>query len=315
MKKTVGSTKIIYLYLKESILWLGYMLLLLALLIYSYHIKSKNEYITVLYENVPQRMELDSYITGVVLSEMPAAFAEEALKAQAIAARTFALKVKNSGKHSPYDICSDSGCCQGYTSKMHYIRQGGKEETYRLISRIVSSTSNRVVTYHGELIEAPYFSCSGGWTESSVAVWGNEFPYLISKECPGEEESPHFQQELFFNDDEIRKKLNLPQYCSVVPDSITYTSGKGIQNICFEEYEFSGKEFRSKMDLPSTFITITPEESGLRVQVNGFGHRVGLSQYGANALANSGYNYNQILDYFYPGTKVVSHDNKKAVTE
>lgn len=311
MKKTARFADCVYFYLKEMFLCSGYMLLILTVLIRLYNTESKDLAVTVLHENVPQKMDLNAYVTGVVLAEMPASFADEALKAQAIAARTFALKVKNSGKHSLYDICSDSGCCQGYISKNEYISMGGKEKAYQHISDAVRATSNRVITYQGKLIEAPYFSCSGGWTESAVAVWGNDFPYLISKESPGEEETPHFQQDIFFGDDEVRKRLNLPQNCSVVPHSITYTSGQGIQSICFGDTELSGVEFRSKMELPSTYVTIKPESSGLQIRVNGFGHRVGLSQYGAEAMAERGHSYNQILQYYYPGTKVTKLEDVK----
>lgn len=298
-------------YIRQMFFWTMYILIFLAFLTCIYRYNSKREVITVQYENELQRLDLESYIAGVVLSEMPASFADEALKAQAIAARTFALKVKNSHKHSLFDICADSGCCQGYISKTNYLKMGGKIEMYQHIQNIVNATKNRVITYQGSLIEAPYFSCSGGRTESAAAVWGNDFPYLISKESPGEEVAKCYHSEYFFSDDEVRKKLELAPDCPIIPSSITYTAGKGVERISFGECEFSGTEFRSKMNLPSTMITIEPVESGLYIQTNGFGHRVGLSQYGANAMANRGYYYNQILEYYYPGTKIIKLEEMK----
>lgn len=298
-------------YIRQMFFWTMYILAFLTLLTCIYRYNSKREVITVQYENELQRLDLESYIAGVVLSEMPASFADEALKAQAIAARTFALKVKNSNKHELFDICADSGCCQGYISKNNYLNMGGKIEMYQHIRKIVNATKNRVITYQGSLIEAPYFSCSGGRTESAVAVWGNDFPYLISKESPGEEEAKCYFSEYYFSDEEVREKLELASDCPVIPNSITYTAGKGVERISFGEREYSGTEFRSKMNLPSTMISLEPEEAGLFIQAKGFGHRVGLSQYGANAMADRGYRYNQILEYYYPGTKIIKLEQMK----
>ncbi len=311
MKKTVRYATGAVRYTKQIIFWMGYILAFSAFLIFLQEHPHKDEIITLSYENEVQKLDLDSYITGVVLSEMPASFADEALKAQAVAARTFALKMKSSDKHRTFDICSDSGCCQGYISRNNYLAKGGKIYTYRRISEIVNETKNQVITYQGKLTEAPYFSCSGGWTESAVAVWGNDFPYLISKESPGEEESEHFQAEQYFSADEVRKRLGLSQDCSLVPSSVIYTDGKGVERISFGNREYSGVEFRSKMNLPSTIFTIEAEENGMFIQTKGFGHRVGLSQYGANAMAVKGCRYNQILEYYYPGTKIMKFDDIK----
>ena len=139
-----------------------------------------------------EHMDMDVYLTGVVLAEMPADFETEALKAQAVAARTYTAKaIQSGGKHGNGSICTDSGCCQAYISEESYLTQGGSEENLRKVRRAVLDTAGYVLTYEGELIEATYFACSGGSTEDAAAVWGTDYPYLRAVPSLGEENAAH----------------------------------------------------------------------------------------------------------------------------
>ena len=138
-----------------------------------------------------QSMDMEEYLTGVVLAEMPASFEGEALKAQAVAARTYAAKAQASNKHTGGSICTDSRCCQAYISEREYLENGGTELGIAKIRGAVSATKGEVLTYQGELIDATYFSCSGGSTEDAQAVWGVDFPYLKAVSSPGEEKAEY----------------------------------------------------------------------------------------------------------------------------
>ena len=155
-----------------------------------------------------EEMDLDAYIVGVVLAEMPASFESESKKAQAVAARTFALRAKmTGGKHGDGTVCVSSGCCQAYTTVEDYYGRGGKSENVTSAEEAVLATSGQVLTYENELIQATYFSCSGGSTEDAVAVWGSDVPYLRAKESPGEEEAKYHTDEVIFTAEEFNEAL------------------------------------------------------------------------------------------------------------
>ena len=132
-----------------------------------------------------QQMDLREYLVGVVLAEMPASFESEALKAQAVVARTYTRKRMEGGKHGQAAVCMDSGCCQGWRSGEDYLAQGGKQSAVEKVRAAVADTDGLVLRYEGRLIDATYFSCSGGVTEDAVAVWGQDVPYLKSVQSPG----------------------------------------------------------------------------------------------------------------------------------
>lgn len=291
-------------YLFKIICWQLVLLCFVIIILFVLSQKQDENFITVKNGADIRKIEMNEYITGVILAEMPSSFADEALKAQALAVRTYAMKSKNGMKHKDFDICSDSGCCQGFISKEEYFISGGKESIYSHITDLVCATGDEVILYRGELAEVPYFSCSGGWTEDAVAVWGNEFPYLISRESPGEEESKHFESQYYFSNEEIQKRLSLPENTPIIPTCVCYTKGKGVDYVAFGDYKISGVMLRKNLNLPSTMLSIEPMNDGLQITANGYGHRVGLSQYGANAMALNGADYKEILGYYYPGTIV-----------
>lgn len=258
------------------------------------------------------QMELDEYLTSVVLIEMPAEFETEALKAQAVVARTYAVnKHFSGGKHVAASICTDSTCCQGYCSVEEFLHRGGSDSDVEKIRQAVVSTHNQVLTYNGKYIDATYFSCSGGRTESALAVWGAEIPYLQAVESPGEEQASHYTDTVTFTTAEFADLLgkNLYGHPEEWIESVSYTEGGGVESIRICGDEFKGTVIRKQLGLRSTAFTITIVGSTITVTTKGFGHRVGMSQYGADAMAAKGSTYSEILKYYYKGTKLVTLDN------
>ena len=140
----------------------------------------KEDFVMVLTEHgLLKKMDMNTYLTGVLLGELPADFEIETLKAQAIVARTYAKKRSQiGGKHPQGAVCMVSSCCQAYCSPEDYIRNGGNRNTIEKFENAVNATSGMILTYQEELIDATYFSCSGGRTEDALAVWGTDVPYL-----------------------------------------------------------------------------------------------------------------------------------------
>ena len=268
--------------------------------------KQKDDIIDVLKEdNTVVQLEMDDYITGVVLAEMPASFSLEALKAQAVVARTYAIRAASGfGKHTDAAVCVNPSCCQAYLSEEEYRNMGGLEENAQKVRSAVSDTGGLVLTYEGQLIEATYFSCSGGSTEDAVAVWGTDVPYLQATDSPGEENAAHYSDTVTFSKEQFSSLLGV----SLGSDpkkwigSITYTAGGGVNTIEIGEKSFQGTAVRKALGLRSTAFSIVANESGVTITTKGFGHRVGMSQYGANAMAEAGSDYREILAHYYQGT-------------
>ena len=262
-------------------------------------------------ENGVAVMDLEEYLVGVVLAEMPASFEEEARKAQAVVARTFTLKSETGSKHENAAVCMDSACCQAYVSKEAYLERGGTQEGIDKMESAVEATAGQVLTYREELIEATYFSCSGGSTEDAVAVWGTEVPYLQAVNSPGEEEAAHYTDTVIFTAAEFASALDVD--LAGKPDtwlgSVTFTKGGGVDTMEIGGKTYHGTELRKRLGLKSTAFTITVGEDKLTVITRGYGHRVGMSQYGADAMAASGSSYQEILAHYYQGTELQKLEN------
>ena len=253
------------------------------------------------------QMDLERYLTGVVLAEMPASFEEEALKAQSVAARTYTQKaLVTGGKHGDGSVCTESSCCQGYISETDYLEKGGTQEAAAKVAASVESTSGYVLQYDGELIEATYFSSSGGSTEAAVAVWGAEIPYLQAISSP-EEDAQCYEQMCSFTPEEFQKALgrSLPGSPQDWITVTTYTEGGGVATMTIGGESYSGTQLRKLLDLRSTAFSVEAASEEIQFTTRGYGHRVGLSQYGANAMAAEGKNYREILLHYYPGTELV----------
>ena len=253
-----------------------------------------------------QQMSLREYLVGVVLAEMPAGFESEALKAQAVVARTYTRKRMEGGKHGQAAVCMDSGCCQGWRSWEDYLADGGKASAAEKVRAAVADTDGLVLRYDGKLIDATYFSCSGGATEDAVAVWGQDVPYLRSVESPGEEDAPRFTDRVSFSAGEFAGKLGLSAGGNARDwfGAVTYTAGGGVETMVIRCKSFTGTQLRSKLGLRSTAFEISVSGSTVTITTRGFGHRVGMSQYGAQAMAQAGSSFSEILAHYYTGTEL-----------
>ena len=255
-------------------------------------------------------LPLSEYLTGVVLSEMPASFSEAALEAQTVAARTFTLKQRAAGKHPGADLCADSSCCQAWTGReaLETKLGDGFAAYWDKASQAVSATDGLVLTYGGDLIDAVYFSCSGGTTEDAVAVWGGDVPYLQTVESPGEEISGKFETTVTVPLAEFRQILQTadPQVWLAGSPSGWFgdrveTDGGGVDTLEIGGRIFRGTELRTLFGLNSAKFTVEATAEAVVFTVSGYGHRVGMSQYGAEAMARAGADFEEILLHYYTG--------------
>ncbi len=257
-------------------------------------------------EGAAEELTLGDYLTGVLLAEMPAGFHREALKAQAVAAGTYVRKAQHTGgKHGDGSVCGDSTCCQAYVSPSEYLEQGGTLESVEKVRQAVGAVDGYVLIYEGDLIEAVYFSCSGGQTEAAVAVWGADFPYLQSVESPGEEAARYHTDSVLIPREAFFRLLGIPETSELRFGETEYTEGGGVETMEIAGKTFSGTELRSLLGLRSTAFAMEEAGAYVRISTRGYGHRVGMSQYGANAMAQTGSTWQQILQHYYPGTTIV----------
>lgn len=254
-----------------------------------------------------QIMELEDYIRGVVLAEMPASFEPEALKAQAVAARTYTLRrMTLMDKHAQGVVCTDSGCCQAYLSDEAYLESRGTQADMEKVTGAVNATAGEVLTYKGDVIEATYFACSGGRTEDAAAVWGSDIPYLRAVDSPGETKAEKYDESIHFTKTEFAELLgrSLQGSSGSWLGAVTYTAGGGVETMAIGGITYTGTQLRKLLRLNSTVFSMTAEDGGITVRTQGWGHRVGLSQYGADAMAVAGSDYVEILTYYYQGTRI-----------
>lgn len=257
--------------------------------------------IPVLTDTGLQEMPLTEYLTGVLLGEVPDSFAQEAKKAQAVVARTYALRVAAGNRHGGA-VCTDSGCCQNY-------RDPAAVEDTEAVAKArtaVEQTEGLVLTYEGALIDATYFSCSGGMTEDAVAVWGSDIPYLQSVESPGEEYATHYTDAVTFTLEVFQETLGaeLAGDAEQWFGAVTYTDGGGVEFIEIGGEAYAGTQLRKLLGLRSTVFEITLQEDAIVITTKGYGHRVGMSQYGADAMARAGSDFAQILYHYYSGVEL-----------
>ena len=261
---------------------------------------------------------LEDYLVGVVAAEMPAEFPTEALKAQAVAARTYVLKRMSVGgvenpTHSGADVCDDHRHGQAWISENEMKKRWGVVDYYRYyhkIKSVVNETGKMVITYDGRLIDPAYHaSCGGGGTENSEDVWKFKLPYLRSVACVGSEKKTERTIQIPLAEAEQKLGVEL----NAVP-----VSTKGSQIAVVEKtaagnpklLKISGKEIpavavRDMLSLRSTKFIWKIDEGQLSITTTGYGHGVGMCQYGAKGLALEGKNYKEILTHYYTGVKIV----------
>ena len=257
--------------------------------------------------NIIVHMDLEEYVRGVVLAEVPAYFEEDALSAQAIAARTYAMRrILLRDRHRYGAVCTDHTCCQAWISDKDYLTQRGSKKDLAKVTTATNQTAGLVLTFWGELAETTYFSCSGGQTEDAVAVWGESIHYLQSQPSLGEEYAAEYEQQLHFTPTDFLAALDR----TIAGDPsqwfglVTYTEGGGVATMVIGDVSYSGTALRTLLGLNSTLFSIAADDHAITVTTRGHGHRVGMSQYGANAMAMQGRAFDEILAYYYPGTVI-----------
>lgn len=270
--------------------------------------------ISVLYGDSPQQMELEAYLVGVVLAEMPASFQQDALRAQAVAARTYTIKhCQEDLRHGPNIICADHTCCQAYIDPRDYVSDGGSWSSVERVRQAVADTFGEVLTYDGELIVATYFSCAGGLTEDAAAVWGQDVPYLQSVPSPGEETAAYYTDSKTFTAQQLQTALGIRLKGPVSSwfGEVSFTDGGGVYTMEIGGVAYRGTTLRTLLELRSTAFSVSFHDDTITFHTRGFGHRVGMSQYGANAMAEEGRTYREILAHYYLGTEIVQYPVEK----
>ncbi|SHI37982.1 stage II sporulation protein D [Lutispora thermophila] len=258
-------------------------------------------------------MDLEEYIAGVVAAEMPATFHIEALKAQALAARTYTLlRMKYFGgkgcsQHPEADICTDPSHCQAFVDPNTL----GKNQ--KKIYEAVNSTKGEVIVYEDKLIDAVFHSTSGGITENSEDVWVNKVPYLRSVLSQYEDHSPKLisRKEISI-DDFVSGMLSLDNTITLDKKNlesqiqiIERSSGGRVMKIKIGDKYFSGRDIREQFGLNSTNFSIDIGKNRITFEVIGYGHGIGMSQYGADGMANHGATYQEIIKHYYTGVEIV----------
>ena len=267
-----------------------------------------------------EEIKLDEYLYGVVSAEMPASYEIEALKAQAVVARTYTIyQIQNNGnKHEGANICDSYQCCQAWISKDDRFakwEENQKEINWQKITNAVNETQGKIITYNGKPINAFFHSNSGGVTESSVNIWGGvEYPYLKSVETSGEEGYSQYSSEVTLTQEELLSKIK-EKYLDVqidfnVEDSIQileYTDSGRVRTIRFGNIQIAGTEARTILGLKSTNFVVNKKDGKIVFSVIGYGHGVGMSQTGADSLAKSGKGYEEIIKHFYTGVEITNY--------
>ena len=246
-------------------------------------------------------LELEEYVIGVVGAEMPASFHEQALMSQSIISRTYALKAMTKSK-----ILSDSESTQSYKTNDELKAMWGSNYNtyYNKIKQAVNATKGMYLTYNGAYIEAVFHSTSNGKTESSTDVWGNYYPYLISVDSPYDSLNPSFIKEKEITYEELSKLLDMDINIDTSFNILTKTKSGRVETIEINEKVYKATTLRNILSLRSTDFEIIKTETSVIFKTKGYGHGVGLSQYGANGMAKNGYSYAEILSHYYNGTTI-----------
>ena len=265
--------------------------------------------IKILKDNKIEELDLEEYIIGVVSAEMPASFNIEALKAQAVASRSYAL-YKKENTNNTYDLTADINN-QGYIDKDAMKEKWGIDYDYyyKRIKESVDSTKGEVMTYNNKIIEALYFSMSSGFTEDASTVFKEEVEYLKSVESIYDNESiTNFKKSIDYNTNEIKTLLNLT--CNKLDiKNIKRDTSNYITNIDICNKSFKGTEIRNTLKLRSANFVIIPNGDITTITTYGYGHGVGMSQYGANGYANNGLDYKSILKHYYKNIEIKNINN------
>lgn len=267
----------------------------------SYTSKSETDKVTIYRTNGDViTIPLDEYLIGVVGAEMPASFPIEALKAQAVVARTYALKkIKNNAKLTD----SVSTQCYKDNNQLKEMWKNSYNTYYQKIKSAVEATKNQVIYYQNDYIDAVYHSTSNGKTEDAMYAWGNSSPYLKSVDSSWDKNSTSYLKEI---EKDLSNVLNIlgVDVSDTSFEILSRDSSGRVEKVRFGNREFTGVEFRNLLGLRSADFDIKQIDNTLIITTRGYGHGVGLSQYGASGMAKEGYNYIEILKHYYTGVTI-----------
>ena len=262
-----------------------------------------------------ETLNMADYLWRVVAAEMPASFDEEALRAQTVCARTYSLWRQAAGSHEAEgaDVCADSTCCQAYISPENAaLRWAEKTEVWSSkIAGAVARTDGQVLTYEGALIQAVFFSSANGATADAMEVWSRSLPYLVQVDSPEGDEVPNYRTTVVLTAEQVRKAAEdaeLECDLSGGPSdwfrNLTRTASGRVESVELGGVYLSGGAVRRLFSLRSASFDVAEEDGVFTFSVTGYGHGVGLSQYGANAMAKAGSGWREILAHYYTGAEL-----------
>lgn len=260
------------------------------------------------------KIELEDYVKGVVASEMPAEFELEALKAQALTARTYIVKqmlTKEQISAPAGAVVTDTVIHQVYKSPDELKQAWGAADYAWKMDRIkeaVEATKGQIITYDNAPITASFFSTSNGFTENSEDYWKNPFPYLRSVESPWDEASPKFEDQVVMSIADFEKKLGVKVNDAAIGKITARTKGNRVAKVNINGKTFEGREIRETLSLKSSDFTWKKQGNQVIITTKGYGHGVGMSQYGANGMATEGKNFQDIITHYYQGTAISNVD-------
>lgn len=255
--------------------------------------------------NTITEVPFEEYIKGVLAGEMPASFELEALKAQAVASRSYVLVKMNQNKDKDYDVVNTVSN-QVYLTDDE-LKEKWKNDYVNKINKIktaVLETKGEYLSYEGKVVEALFFSTSTGQTENSEEVFSSKIPYLRSVSSTWDTSSPVFEDTMVFELKDFYSKLNLKYQDKIEFVVLEKTSTGRIKTLKINGQIFKGRDFAGKLSLRSNYFNIVQNNDKVTITTKGFGHGVGMSQYGALGMAKEGYTYDKILKHYYLNTEI-----------
>lgn len=266
------------------------------------HINSNIEgAVSVFYENENYQMDIEDYVVGVLACEMPASFNGDALKAGAVAIRTFYVYKK---LHYNDYVASNTDQCYIDKNSMENKWGDNYEKYYNIIREAVFSTKNEVLSYNSEVIQSFYFSLSNGYTENLENVFSEARPYLVSVSSLWDKNVSSYFNSISLSKSDFLSKLGLPYSKEIIVKVLSKSESGRINSILINDVEFKGVNVRKLLSIRSTDFDIEVSEDEVKVVTRGYGHGVGMSQYGANEMAKLGYTYEEILKHYYSGVDI-----------
>ncbi|PFP30914.1 stage II sporulation protein D [Bacillus sp. AFS073361] len=262
-----------------------------------------------------ESVQLEDYLVGVVAAEMPVDFKEEALKAQALTARTYIVNrlINKDTLGVPKGAqVTDTVIHQVYMNDAEQRRDWGANYEWKKkkIEDAVRATAGQILTYDGKPIDALFFSTGNGYTENSEDVWEGKFPYLRSVSSPWDKKSPKYNSQKVMSVHEFERRLGVNLGSgSTIGKIVDRTAGKRVGKVDFNGKVLSGIQIREKLELRSSDFSWKRKGDNIVITTKGFGHGVGMSQYGANGMAKEGKNYQEIVKHYYKGVKITVADH------